>query len=209
MLQKTIMKILLVSATQLEIQEYLLSAPHHDILITGVGMHHALYELSEQLHGHRYDLVIQAGVAGAFEGSGLKKGDVVAVKQEAFGDAGSFEENTFQSLQQLGLSIDKEWINNPLPLLKKLELPHVKSITINTLTNYQPYVQSLVNKWGADIESMEGAALHFVCSKKHIPYLQLRAISNFVGERDKSKWLLATAIGNLNAALKILIGSLS
>jgi futalosine hydrolase len=72
-----------------------------------------------------------------------------------------------------------------------------------------PYVNALQQKWKADIESMEGAALHFVCAKKNVPYLQLRAISNFVGERDKNKWLLATAIGNLNGALKALIGSLS
>lgn len=202
------MKILLVSATQLEIQEYLLSAPHHDILITGVGLHHAMYELTNQLHGHRYDLVIQAGVAGAFESSGLKMGDVVAVKQDAFGDAGSFEKEQFHSLQTLGLTADKEWLVNENSVQKKLKIPQVKAITINTLTDYMPYVAALEQKWQADIESMEGAALHFVCSKKNVPYLQLRAISNFVGERDKSKWLLATAINNLNGTLKALIASL-
>ncbi|HSR37659.1 MAG TPA: futalosine hydrolase [Phnomibacter sp.] len=203
------MKILLVSATQLEIQEYLLSAPHHDILITGVGLHHAIYELTDQLHGHHYDLVIQAGVAGAFEGSGLNMGDVVAVKQDAFGDAGSFEKEKFLSLLSLGLTTDKEWMINQNSLLGKLKIPQVKSITINTITDYMPFVNALQQKWKADIESMEGAALHFVCAKKNVPYLQLRAISNFVGERDKNKWLLATAIGNLNGALKALIGSLS
>lgn len=203
------MKILLVSATQLEIQEYLLSAPHHDILITGVGMHHAIYELTQQLHGHHYDLVIQAGVAGAFEGTGLKMGDVVAVKQDAFGDAGSFENNEFHSLQSLGLTLDKDWITNQHSLLQKLKIPLVKAITINTITNYMPYVQALQKKWEPAIESMEGAALHFVCSKKNVPYIQLRAISNFVGERNKANWQLGTAVTNLNAALKIFIESIT
>jgi futalosine hydrolase len=31
---------------------------------------------------------------------------------------------------------------------------------------------------------MEGAALHFVCLQEDISFIQLRAISNFVGERD-------------------------
>lgn len=202
------MKILLVSATQLEIQDYVLSAPHHDILITGVGLHASTYELSEQLHGHRYDLVIQAGVAGAFEGSGLKMGDVVAVKQDAFGDIGSYEAHQFHSLQQLGLSTEKEWLVNPHNIINKLQMPHVKSITINTVTDSTPYVQALQQKWQADIESMEGAALHYVCTKKNVPFVQLRAISNVVGERDKTKWLLGTAIANLNAAVKALIDSL-
>ncbi len=199
------MKILLVSATQLEIQEYLLEAPHHDILITGVGPHAATCELTNQLHNHRYDLVIQAGVAGAFHHSGLKPGDVVVVKQDAFGDAGSFEQQKFLSLQQLGLTADKEWLINTNPLLKKLSIPQVKSITISTLTDSEVYVNALHDKWGAEAESMEGAALHYVCEKKKMPYLQLRSISNYVGDRDKTKWLLATAINNLNNALKLIV----
>ena len=202
------MKILLVSSTQMEIQEYLLSAPHHDILITGVGLHAAAFEITQQLQHHHYDLVIQAGVAGAFEGSGLKMGDVVAVKQDAFGDTGAFENGQFHSLQQLGLSSEKEWLINQNNLPGKLKIPQVKAITINTITDYMPYVQALQQKWKADIESMEGAALHFVCAKKNVPYLQLRAISNMVGERDKSKWLLATAITNLNNTLKAVVESL-
>ena len=34
---------------------------------------------------------------------------------------------------------------------------------------------------------MEGAALHYACIMEHIPFIQLRAVSNFVGERDKNK----------------------
>lgn len=203
------MKILLVSATQLEIQEYLISAPHHDVLITGVGLPAAMYELTSQLQGHRYDLVIQAGVGGAFEGSGLQLGDVVAVQQDAFGDSGSYEGNSIKSLHELGLTTDKEWIvNQHKSILSKAKLPLVKGVTVTTLTNYQPFVHSLMHKWNAHIESLEGAALHYVCNKKHITYLQIRSVSNFVGERDKSKWLMGTAIGNLNQTLKALVPSL-
>lgn len=202
------MKILLVSSTQLEIQSYVLGAPHHDILITGVGLHAATYELTHQLQGHRYDLVVQAGVAGAFSGRGYKMGDVVAVAQDAFGDAGSYENGQLHSLQQLGLSTDKEWLVNKHDILHRFEVPKVRAITVNTITNDAAYLQALQQKWEADIESMEGAALHYVCGKRGVPYLQLRAISNMVGERDKNKWLLATAIGNLNNALQVMMQQL-
>jgi len=203
------MKILLVSATQLEIQEYVLSAPHHDILITGVGLHAAVFELTRLLHHNRYDLVIQAGVAGAFTASKLKLGDVVAVEKDAFGDMGAFEEKQLLSLQQLDLSTEKEWWGNSNPLLKKLAFPTVKSITISTIADDDTYINALIDKWSPDIESMEGAALHYVCTKLNMPFLQLRAVSNFVGERDKNKWMLAGAITNLNNAVKKLIESLS
>jgi futalosine hydrolase len=35
---------------------------------------------------------------------------------------------------------------------------------------------------------MEGAALHYTCLMEKIPFMQLRSISNYIAERDKSKW---------------------
>ena len=52
---------------------------------------------------------------------------------------------------------------------------------------------------------MEGAALHYVCNSFNIPYLQIRSISNYIGERDKSKWEIKKAIENLNKEIIKLI----
>jgi futalosine hydrolase len=167
-----------------------------------------VFELTRLLHHNRYDLVIQAGVAGAFASSALKLGDVVAVEKDAFGDLGAFEEKQLRSLQELQLSTDKEWWSNTNPLLKKLSMPLVKSITISTIADDDTYINALIDKWSPDIESMEGAALHYVCTKLNMPFLQLRAISNLVGERDKNKWMLAGAVTNLNHTIKTIIESL-
>jgi len=59
-----------------------------------------------------------------------------------------------------------------------------------------------------DVESMEGAAFHYVCLLEKINFLQLRAISNRVGERDKSKWKLKESIENLNKELLNIIENL-
>jgi futalosine hydrolase len=58
---------------------------------------------------------------------------------------------------------------------------------------------------GADIESMEGAALHYVALLENIPFLQIRSLSNFAGERDKSKWEMNKAISCLNLELQRII----
>jgi futalosine hydrolase len=55
---------------------------------------------------------------------------------------------------------------------------------------------------------MEGAAFHYVCLLERINFLQLRAISNRVGERDKSKWKLKESIENLNKELLNIIENL-
>jgi futalosine hydrolase len=49
---------------------------------------------------------------------------------------------------------------------------------------------------------MEGAALHFVALQENIPFLQMRSLSNFVGERDKGNWVMDIAIANLNIELE-------
>jgi futalosine hydrolase len=48
---------------------------------------------------------------------------------------------------------------------------------------------------------MEGAAFHYVCLQQKINFLQLRGISNDVGQRDKSKWKLKESVENLNKEL--------
>jgi futalosine hydrolase len=45
---------------------------------------------------------------------------------------------------------------------------------------------------------MEGAAFHYVCLLEKAPFAQVRAISNYVETRDKSKWQIPTAIQSLN-----------
>ena len=58
------------------------------------------------------------------------------------------------------------------------------------------------------LESMEGAAFHYVCLMKNIPFIQLRSASNYVGERDKSKWKMNEAIVNVNKVVYDLINKL-
>ena len=66
------------------------------------------------------------------------------------------------------------------------------------MTDNALQVNELFEKFNPGIESMEGAALHYVCLLQKVSFLQLRSISNMVGERDKSKWAMKEAINNLN-----------
>lgn len=48
---------------------------------------------------------------------------------------------------------------------------------------------------------MEGASLHYVCREANIPFIQMRAISNYIGERNKAKWKMKEALEALNDTL--------
>ena len=92
--------------------------------------------------------------------------------------------------------------------MEKIELPSVKAITVNTVTDDRSKIKQLQSKFSADIETMEGAALHYICLQKKIPFLQIRSISNEVGERNKENWKIKEALENLNISLNKIIKEL-
>ena len=85
----------------------------------------------------------------------------------------------------------------------------VKAITVNEITTDTKRIAWYQQNVSPVVESMEGAAFHYVCLKENIPFLQLRSISNYIGERDKAKWNLKEAITNLNEKLILLLNELS
>lgn len=214
------MKLLLVAATDFEIDPILnerLSAgdagKNVEILITGVGMPSTIYHLTKKLLQEKYDLVIQAGIAGSFTKK-IKKGQVVLVKQDAFGDLGIEEKDEFKPVFNMDFSDKNKFpfengiLINKYEFLKITQLKLVNGVTINKISDRKKQAKILKKTFNADVESMEGAALHFVCLQLGIKFLQLRSISNYVGIRDKSKWKMKIAIENLNMELTRIINTI-
>lgn len=204
------MNVLVVSATEFEIEPWLHENNSSDVLITGIGIPATIFQLTKRLCQKNYDLIIQAGIAGTFSGS-IKKGSVVLVNKDCFGDVGIYEKGNFNTLFEAGF-INKNdfpftdgWLANQHEYLLHASLPLATAITVNKITDDATGVNELFDKFNPGIESMEGAALHYVCLQQKINFLQLRSISNMVGERDKSKWAMKEAITNLNIELKKLI----
>jgi len=202
------MNILIIAATEMEVKPIMSAYVEADYLITGVGSPATVYHLLKKMTTKKYDVVLQVGVAGSFDES-LQLGEVVLVNADCFADLGAFENNQFLSLFDLNLNdsdafpLTKGWLKNEFEKIEGFK--YVKGITVNSLTDEANKVSLFKEKYKAEIESMEGAALHFVCLQEQIPFLQIRGISNFVGERDKSKWQLKAAIENSNhAALQII-----
>ena len=200
------MNLLIVAATELEIEPLLKEKNRADILITGVGIPATLYHLVKKISEKNYDFVIQAGIAGAFSDD-VNLAEVVQVSEDTFADLGIQENGNFQTLFDMGFSGNNDfpftnrWLQNPHPLLQKNHLLPAKGITVNKINDDAFQNKMIKEKFSPDVESMEGAAFHYVCLLEKINFLQLRAISNRVGERNKSKWELKTSIENLNKEL--------
>ena len=200
------MQILLTASTDAEIQTLDDLPSSVDVEITGVGCPSTLYRLQKRLQQKKYDFVLQAGIAGSFNNK-LQPGQVVIVKQDSFADIGMEESGQFTSIYQTAFA-DKNkfpftdgWLVNEYVELNNFNLPLVNGITINKVSDSATQKQQLIKNFLPDIETMEGAALHYVCLLEAIPFLQVRAISNYIGERNKEKWKMKEAIDNLNQTI--------
>lgn len=205
---------MVVAATHNEIGSFAKPGTHCETLVCGVGIPSTIYHLTKKLSAEKYDLVIQAGIAGSFSKK-IKHGNVVAVSQDTFADIGAEENKRFKTIFELGLEdenifpFQQGWLINPSEFLAAADLKKVTGVTVNKIQGSKKQNKNLKKHFAADIESMEGAAFHFVCLQQNVPFIQLRSISNTVGERDKAKWELKTAIENLGNELHRLIDSIN
>ena len=211
------MNCLIVAATAIEIAPFLEQfrskkdfPANIDILITGIGLTATTYSLMKQLQIKRPKIIIQAGVGGCFD-TNYPLGSVLAIKQEAIADQSVIELDKLKTLFHLKLvpqnqyPFSKGWLVNKSEVLKKIKLKKIIGVSTNEITTSKQKVKFYKETFNPVVESMEGAALHYVCLMEKIPFLQIRSISNYIGERNKKNWNMKESIINLNKELTSLL----
>ncbi len=191
--------------------------------VTGIGVTATAYHTLKQLRQGPFDLAINIGIAGAFNDQ-LAVGDVCRVVKEYFGDTGVrtpsgfstlFDENLlnadtfpFQSgaLHAPELKIE----NGELRVKNQFSILHspfsiATGVTVQTVSGEAQQIEELRARFSPDIETMESAAFFYVCLQEKVPFIALRAISNRVEPRDKSRWNIPLALDNLSTALRTLL----
>jgi futalosine hydrolase len=219
------MKILIVAATKFEIEPLLgkMEATCNfgtnqmccmykkleiDFLVTGVGMVTTSYFTSKVLND-TYDVAFNMGICGSFNNN-LEVGSVVNVYEDCFSELGAEDGETFLSLEDLKLDGVTKISNAKQGSLNSVieMLPKVTGITVNTAHGNERSIDNVFRKFHPYVESMEGAAFMFVCEQEQIPYVQIRAVSNYVERRNKNNWNIPLAIANLNNKVLEVLDSL-
>jgi futalosine hydrolase len=206
------MRILIVSATIFELQPLLdelgvkstqtakLNGHEIHFLHTGVGMVQTAYALTKELK-NKYDLVINGGIAGSFY-RGIRVGEVVQVISDCMVEMGAEDDEEFIRFNELNLPGKNTFSNSSHITTNTLdELKKVMGATVNKVHGNENSISLLLKRFDVEVESMEGAAVALVCEQENIPYLQIRAISNYVTKRNRDAWDIPQAIKNLNTAL--------
>jgi futalosine hydrolase len=174
---------------------------------SGIGMLASSVSLMKMFTQETPTLIIQVGIAGSFDKT-IPLGKVFAIKDDFAGDIGVMENKVWKDLYDLKLDkpndppYEKKSLPNPwLQQYNVLKIPTKKGVTVNTITTDKSKIALYNGRYKATLESMEGAALHYIGRDLHAPFIQLRAVSNYVGERNKAKWKMHEAIFNLNETL--------
>jgi futalosine hydrolase len=197
------MKVLVTAATLRELQ-FINSSDNVTVADTGIGTVSTTYRLAKLLKD-KYDLVLNIGIAGSFSEK-LTAGEVVAVYSETFGDFGlagkdgfstCFEENIIPA-DMFPYSNGVLRSENAWKISSDLSIPAVRGITNNTVSGEESLIKRMKDKFSPEIETMEGAAFFYVCLMENVSFAEIRAISNMVEARDKSKWNIPLAIKNLS-----------
>lgn len=188
-----------------QINENLFISDNNDVLISGPGIPASMMNIMSHLYNYGdYDMLILAGLAGSIKKE-LKTEDVLCVVSENFADIGVNKQGFFDPLYN-----HFEWkeryrkgkiINPHLSLIKKTNLDKVSSNTVNICN------LGLKSMPVADIENMEGASFFLIAENFKIPYLEIRSISNYAGERDKNKWKINESLESLSDYLTEFLNS--
>lgn len=212
------MKILLVAATRLELDAVLEQCQNtgHQIipLSTGIGALLTCFHLTQSISQIQPDWVVQVGIGGSFK-ENLPPGTAVGIAAEYLGDLGVEERGHFIDVFDMGyhhynqVPFTAKQLFNPFWEKLSGKLPPLENaVTVNEITTRPERIHALRQKYQPGIESMEGAALHLTCLQLNQPFVQLRAVSNQVGERDKAKWNIPLALRNLSTITQALLTSL-
>ena len=191
-------------------------SPALTFAVTGVGIPASLAFMVRLLQEARPARIWNIGIAGAYPNTGIHIGDIVVGASEVYGDIG-FElpdEPGFQSLQDspfgksyvepLRLHVEPEW-TAPVPVTnapRSYSVHRGAGCTVNLCTGTERTGLLRKQRFHADFESMEGAAVAQAAQMWNIPVSEIRAISNIASTRDMQPDNIRLAIANLRDFLE-------
>jgi futalosine hydrolase len=176
------------------------------VLITGVGMVNTAFQMGK-LSDKKFDLMINAGICGAIDRN-LQLGDVVNIIQDTLSEMGAEDDHEFIKFNDLGLDGDNIFKSKHKKLEAISSIKAVHGITVNKIHGSYSSIIKMKALFDAQVESMEGAAFLMAANEMKCKCIQVRAISNYVEKRDKSKWNIPLAIDNLNEKLLELVNTI-
>jgi len=183
-----------------------------DLLAAGVGPAAAAAGASAALSAASladdpYGLVISAGIGGGFVPA-APVGSVVVADAIVAADLGAETADGFTPVTALGFGTVE---HRPPQTLSRAVAHAVGAgfapvLTVSTVTGTAGRAAELAARHPrAAAEAMEGFGVAEASAAHRVPVMEIRAISNPVGPRDRAKWQIGRALKELTAAFDKLV----
>ena len=194
------------------------------LLPGGMGKTNAAHALTALLETMPVRGVVGFGIGGAYPGSGLDVGGIALATEAVYGDEGVQAPGGWMSTEGIGIPL---WQSgnarsfNAFPLdparVERARIALAAAgydvrtgpfVTVSCCSGTAALGAAMAERVpGALCEGMEGAALAHVADIYGVPFLELRAVSNLVEDRDLSRWRIRAAAVAAQDAVRIVAGA--
>ncbi|SCF94539.1 futalosine hydrolase [Streptomyces sp. Ncost-T10-10d] len=178
-----------------------------DVLAGGAGPAAAAAATAFGLASGPYDLVVSAGIGGGFAPV-APVGSLVVARRIVAADLGAETPEGFVPVTALGFGRDRYL--PPRSLVRDVAAATGaltgEILTVSTVTGSAERAAALLSAHPrAAAEAMEGFGVAEAAERTGVPVLELRAVSNAVGPRDRDAWRIGDALAALTGAFGKLI----
>ncbi|MFC9620990.1 futalosine hydrolase [Streptomyces sp. NPDC056930] len=178
-----------------------------DVLAGGAGPAAAAAATAFGLASGPYDLVVSAGIGGGFAPVS-PVGSLVVARRIVAADLGAETPEGFVPVTALGFG--RDWYLPPRSLVRDVAAATGaltgEILTVSTVTGSAERAAALLSAHPrAAAEAMEGFGVAEAAERTGVPVLELRAVSNAVGPRDRDAWRIGDALAALTGAFGKLI----
>lgn len=212
--QSEMRRVLIVTAVAAERDAVLRGLQGSDrfhVIAAGAGTAAAAAGTAAALAAGSYGCVVNAGIGGGFPGV-APLGSLVIASEMIAADLGAETPEGFRSAAELGFgSVSVPAEPGTVQALSAalaaagLTVSTGSVLTVSTATGTAETAAALAARHpGAAAEAMEGHGVAVAAQALGLPVLELRAISNPVGPRDRAAWKIGEALEALAAAAAIL-----
>ncbi|MCT2592734.1 futalosine hydrolase [Streptomyces sp. N2-109] len=196
-----------------------------DVLAAGVGpaaasCGAATALTAAALAGAPYDLVVSAGIGGGIvrteaavpsSGPGPGPGTVVVATAVVAADLGAEAPDGFRPVTELGFGTVRHLPPEALVQAVAMATGALTGevLTVSTVTGTAERAAELAARHPrAAAEAMEGFGVAEAAAAHGVPVLEIRAVSNAVGPRDRAAWRIPEALRALTSAFGMMVPAL-
>lgn len=161
-----------------------------------------------------YGLVVSAGIAGGFQPL-APVGSVVVSDTVVSADLGAQTPDGYLTVEELGFgrsshTVDRALTGRISAALARGAQPHTVApvLTVSTVTGTAERADELARRHPrAAAEAMEGFGVAEAAAAYGLPVVEIRAVSNAVGPRDRAAWRIGDALDSLRRTFQLLTPS--